>query len=83
MVLMNHQNDTRDLASRKAAAVLKPDGIEPDLGAISVALDVDVRRLDAITPEEKAAVGPDAKDGRHVEQQQTDARDRTQSPVAT
>ena len=67
MVLMNHQNDTRDLASRKAATVLEPDGIKPDLGAIGVALDMDVRWLGAITGEEEATVGADAKDGRHGE----------------
>ena len=67
MVLMNHQNDSRDLAARKAATVLEPDGIEPDLGAIGVAFDVDVRWLGAITGEEEAAVGPDAKNSRHGE----------------
>ena len=67
MVLMDHENDTCNLAARKAAAVLKPDGIEPDLGAIGVALDVNVRRLSAITREEEAAVRPDAKDSRHGE----------------
>lgn len=67
MVLMHHQNDTRDLAARKATAVLEPDRIEPDLGPIGVALDMDVRWLGAITGEEKAAVGADAQDGRHGE----------------
>ena len=67
MVLMDHANDTRDLPARKAAAVLEPDRIEPDLGAIGVALDVDVRWLSAIARVEEAAVGPDAKDGRHGE----------------
>ena len=67
MVLMDHQNDTRDLAARKATALLQPNGIEPDLGAIGVASDVDMRRLGAITREEEAAVGPDAKNGRHGE----------------
>ena len=66
-MLTDHENDTRDLTARKAAAVLEADRIEPDLGAIGVALDVDVRRLSAITREEEAAVGPDAKDGRHGE----------------
>lgn len=67
MVRMNHENDTRELAPRKAAAVLKPHGIEPDLGAIGVALDVDVRWLAAVTREEEATIGADAKDGRHGE----------------
>jgi len=67
MVLMNHQNDTGDLASRKAATVLEADGIEPDLGAVGVALDVDVRWLGAITGKEEEAVGADAQDGRHGE----------------
>lgn len=67
MVLVNHKNDTRDLAARKAAAVLEPDGIKPDLGAIGIALNVDVRRLGAISREEEATVRPDAKDGRHGE----------------
>ncbi len=66
-MLMDHQNDTRDLASRKPAALLEPDGIEPDLGTIGVAFDVDVRWLSPITREEETAVGPDAKDGRHGE----------------
>ena len=66
-MLMDHQNNTRDLASRKAAAVLKPHWIKPDLGAIGVALHVDMRRLAAVTREEEAAVGADAKDGRHGE----------------
>ena len=65
MVRMDHQNDTRDLAARKATALLKPNRIEPDLGAIGVALHVDVRWLAAIAREEEAAVGPDAKNGRH------------------
>ena len=65
MVRIDHENDTRDLAARKAAAVMQADWIEPDLGAICIALDMDVRRLSAITREEEAAVGPDAKDRRH------------------
>lgn len=64
-MLTDHENDTSDFAPRKAAAPLEPDRIEPDLGAIGIALDVNVGRLSTITRVEEAAVGPQAKDGRH------------------
>ena len=66
-MLTNHQNDTRDLAARKATAVLQADRVEPDLGAIGVSFDMHVWWFGAVTSEEEAPVGANAKDGGHSE----------------
>ena len=56
-MLTNHQNDTRNLAARKATAVLEADWVEPDFGAIGVPFDMHVWRLGTVTREEEASVG--------------------------
>jgi hypothetical protein len=48
--------NTGGLPAREAAAVMEPHGIEPDLHAIGVALNVDVWRLGAIAGEKEATV---------------------------
>jgi len=66
-VLSHHQNDTRQFAPGKPAAVLQADWVQPDLGAIGVALDVHVGWLGAVAREEEAPVWPDTQNGRHGE----------------
>ena len=66
-MLAYHQYDTSELAARKAAAVLETNRVEPHLGSIRVALDVDVRRFVPVAGEKEAAVRADAKDGGHRE----------------
>ena len=66
-MLAHHQYDTSEFAARKATAVLEANRVQPQLGAIGVALNVDVRRLIPIAGEEEAAVRADAKDGGHSE----------------
>lgn len=67
-MLTDHQNDTRDLSARKATAVLKPDRIKPDLGAVGIALDMHMGRLRPISREKEAAVRTDTKNGGHSEE---------------
>ena len=58
-------HDPEDLQPPEAAALLKPNGIEPHLGTIRLALDVDVWRLVAIAGEEEEPVWADTEDGGH------------------
>ncbi|MGH7617314.1 MAG: hypothetical protein ACREPM_08815 [Gemmatimonadaceae bacterium] len=46
---------------------MKANRVQPDLGAIGIALNVNVRRLVPIAGEEEAPVRADAKDGGHLE----------------
>ena len=66
-MLAHHQYDTGEFAARKAAAVLKANRVQPHLGSVGIALNMDVRRLVPITGEEEAAVGADTKNGGHFE----------------
>jgi len=56
----------RQFAARKAAAGLKRDGIQPNLGAIRIPLHVNVRGLSAVTGEKEASVRSDTQDGGHL-----------------
>lgn len=71
LVLAHHQNDTRQFAVSKAAAVVEPDRGEPDFGAIRVALHVNVRWLGPVARIEEAAIWLNTKNGR---QEATSAR---------
>ena len=53
----------RQFAARKAAAVLKRDGIQPNLGAIRIPLHVNVRGLGAVTGKKEASVWTDTENG--------------------
>ncbi len=68
LTLADHENDTGEFAARKATAGVKADRIEPNLGPIGIALDMDMRRLRAIASEEKEAVGSDTENSGHGEQ---------------
>jgi hypothetical protein len=67
LVLAHHQYDTSQFTARKATAVLETNRVQPHLGAIGIALNVDVGRLVPIAGEEEAAVRADTKDGGHLE----------------
>jgi len=64
-VLLHRHDDTCQLAPRDAAALLKPNGIKPGLGAIRIALNVYVRGLGPVTDVEEESVRTNAEDGRH------------------
>ena len=64
--MLPHQTqDTTNLGPTEATAFLKANRIEPDLGPILITLDVDVRRLLAVTREEEEPVGTGAENSRH------------------
>ena len=65
-MLAHHQYDTGEFAARKAAAVLEANRVQPYLGAIGIALDVNVGWLVPIAGEEEAPIRTDAKDGGHI-----------------
>jgi hypothetical protein len=66
-VFPHYENDTSQFAAGKAAAVVKANGIEPHLGAISIAFDMDVGRLVAVAGEEETAIRTDPEYGGHRE----------------
>jgi len=66
-LLFTHQHDdTRQFAARKAAAVLEPDRIQPNLGPIRIPLHVNVCGLSAVTGEKEASVWTDTENGAHL-----------------
>jgi hypothetical protein len=65
-VLPHQIQDTPQLGPTEATALLKPNGVEPDLGPILLTLDVNVRRLLAVAGEEEEAVRPSAENGWHA-----------------
>lgn len=65
-MLAHHHNDTSKFTARKAATILEPNGVEPELGSIGVTLDMNMRRLDAVPGEEEAPVRPNTKNRRHA-----------------
>jgi len=83
LVFTHHYDDTRKFAMRKAAAVLKPDGIQPDLGAIRIPLHVNVRGLSAVTGEKEASVWSDTKSGGHLSNLSPHCFQRIAETVAT
>lgn len=64
-MFLNHHDDTRQLASGKATALLQSDRIQPDLGPIGIALDVHMRRFGSVTGVEEESIWTNAEDGRH------------------
>jgi hypothetical protein len=54
-----------DFIPAEAAAVLKPDGFEPELGLVSITLDVDVRRFVRVASIKEESVGPKPQHGWH------------------
>jgi hypothetical protein len=45
LALAHHQYDTSEFAARKAAAVVQAHRVQPHLGAIGIALDMNVWRI--------------------------------------
>ena len=66
-MLLHHYYNTCQLSPRKAAALLKSDWIEPDLGPICVALDMHVRRLCAVASEEEETIRTNTENRRNSE----------------
>lgn len=64
----HRQNDTRELAARKPAALLKADRVQPDFGTIGIAFDMHMRRLGTVSREKEEPVRPNTEDGWHGEQ---------------
>ncbi len=62
-MFLHYHGDTRQLAAREATALLQADRIEPDFGAIRIALHVHVRGLRTITGVEEKAVRANTEDG--------------------
>ncbi len=67
-MLSHHQNDTREFAAGKPAALLEADRVQPDLGAIGIPLDMHMSGLGTVAREEEEPVRPNPQDGRHGEQ---------------
>jgi len=54
-----------NLVPAEAAALLKPNWGEPELGLVALTLYVDVRRLIAVVCIEEESVWPISQNGRH------------------
>jgi hypothetical protein len=65
LMCRNQADNAIDLSPAEAAALLESNGIEPHLGAIRLALDVDVRRLVTIAGEEEEPVWTYAENSGH------------------
>jgi hypothetical protein len=65
LVRKHHSLHFSKLRRCKPSASGQPDWIQPELGAIGIALDMDVDRLIAVGRVEEEPVRPIAMDGRH------------------
>ena len=61
----HHQNDTRQFTARKAATLLEPYRIQPDLGAVGIPFNVHMWRLRSIAGEKEEPVRPETQNSRH------------------
>jgi len=64
-VLPHQTQDTPEFGPTEAAALIEPNGVEPDFRAILIALDVNVRRFLAVAGEEEESIRPGTENGWH------------------
>jgi len=64
-VVKHERTDSVDFGSVEAATILKAYGVEPELGAVFVSLDMNVHRVVTIAGVEEKAIRPTPKDRWH------------------